>query len=29
MGREHIRQLRACGVDGFQIDSCYDPELIP
>jgi hypothetical protein len=25
LGTEHIRQLSDWGIDGFQIDSCYDP----
>ena len=27
-GNEHILQLRDWGIDGFQIDSCYDPALL-
>ncbi len=29
LGRQHIEQLSDWGVDGFQIDSCYDPSLLP
>jgi hypothetical protein len=28
LGAGHIRQLRDWGIDGFQIDSCYDTELL-
>ena len=28
LGRQHIEYLRNCEVDGFQIDSCYDPILL-
>ena len=27
LGSQHIRRLMDCGVDGFQIDSCYDPTI--
>ena len=27
-GNQHIRQLTDCGINGFQIDSCYDPVLL-
>jgi hypothetical protein len=29
LGNQHIRHLMDCGVDGFQIDSCYDPVIFP
>ena len=29
LGTRHIKQLMDCGVDGFQIDSCYDPTVWP
>ena len=28
LGTAHIQQLAEWGIDGFQIDSCYDPALL-